>query len=463
MLEEHLEVVRAAQVWQLKSYQDVTISKLSQTYETLTKAGHDVSLRQKVQCTLRTSAEYLEAGQINEWAFAMSPALHGSGAIRFQDGEAWTPARASFALLTLPDPGDSQEEHDFFMAEWTRGVVNDHFITLVVDAGEHDDDIGGKGGAHSPGVQPLVTCVSSFLATQKGGSVNAVWAQSSAYIETMHIMRGLIALLDPRPLVFGSTIADVQFIMPAASSKRKRGDPEQPAPTTLENTLTIVNARALWRFLNKADDKGDHRWKDRYNAFIEYRPGENQYGEDVGRLEGLLAELDRVEAATLEKDLSPEHVETRTKALVQFTRFATLWRRSLRVGAIDEMERLLVRIWERLVSSAAARLESDVDGSSSEAVEILEGAKKSLAEASDRSGKAELLQTIMEVMAASRETSASRNLEVSLTTFLTSPSIEGLSWIGHERGAYFVVSNGQSEGGGDWDRSQEGRGRPNIG
>ena len=168
------------------------------------------------------------------------------------------------------------------------------------------------------------------------------------YGHLISALKGVHALLEPRPFVCDSYITDVDFVYPM-DKKNKKG--------SLHDS-TLPGARALSRWISKPDADGLHFWSIRHFDYVQHVSGENDHGE---KLNDMLAKMHKMhnemtqEGAALTKDTVKPVVEMNEEYSSQLS----IMRRALRDKATADLEALAVQTCALLMQFSKSELKAN--------------------------------------------------------------------------------------------------------
>ena len=353
---EHLAGLAAAAVkWQLPSIPLTCHSELITAWHLLVEDDLKVPVSHEVAFTVKMAREYQSGALWDKWARVMWPLSCdfdkcAAGQADPPDGDAsaeWTVELPCCGKWRLSQAEKSDVEQA--IDSWSDAVISDNFLAMVVDAGEDQ------------GVHPLVDAIFALLLPYSKFDVafasadDKVWLENSLFNETMRVLRGLAALLDPQPFVAGAQPDDVEFLMQVGRKKKKQQQKtivEQPSPSDSQ----IKRAQTLARILQKANTKGELPWTTRHDDYQQCLGAEATKGR---------AMLDLMTKAMAVQDIKHDDSDsfvTACEELMQICKTELkVWAASLRSGATAALEALLFGLFERACELHIKRIDDGGD------------------------------------------------------------------------------------------------------
>ena len=267
-LELRRSLFDAATALQLKKIASADVAQIGKHCNTLLVQGITLPLSHCLEITKRVACVALADGDFLKWQKHISLATSDTSGSSDGGTMAWTVEEPTFgdclALWQQPRHRREPDAEGQFQEAFLGCCLTDQFLKLVSKA---------SGTAGEIDVAPLLDICGAFLKEWQRCKEESLPAGPKAVVlSVVRVMRGLAALCSPIPAIYGSSLEDVQFIMPRNASSApilqlprvgrilvnklrqqeavthtKRGDPPSPALSNIEisSGLALFSCEAL--------------------------------------------------------------------------------------------------------------------------------------------------------------------------------------------------------------------------
>lgn len=315
-MQERADQLGAAEVWQKKRVMKAPVSELTANYNILVGAGIAVPLSNRIVYSRRVSMELHRADDVNLWhtqTWAFDTAVPPS---------AWEmPTPKWSALIQELAAGEKYTDlldGETFGQTWQQCVLNDEFLAAMDEETKHRQ------------LFQMVTLILTAAADATRDEVTIPDCIAVEYSEIVQVLKGFAALLSPKPGLFSSTPADVAFI-------RDVGTAGTISDTTIKNKKSIVKRLQRKPFSTLVDN-----YRKSEAVLLEYGP--------------VMAEI---ESQTLElKAADFEDEEAGAEILKKFVVGIAQWRKDLRKGATDDVEKVVLELLQHKIAKLSKELET---------------------------------------------------------------------------------------------------------
>jgi hypothetical protein len=392
LLEEHLELVYAAKDWQVAGLSAISHSRICEAFDTLDKK-YPVPEVNRIAYTSRLAVEYLQAKRFEAWAAIVMPY-----AAQDDDAEgkaaAWHPSRAAFSAFAVPS--DPEKKSELFKG-WIGSIINDAFLSFVVDASDGDD-------------ASLRGCCEAWLLSWLELEKNKPqqpkpWSDYTPLTYIVSLLKGLLALCDPSPKPFGASIKEVSFVMPIEGETSG-----QDTLLSVSRTSGFPHKDALIRWLHKATPKGNKLWEQRKKDYIRVCAAEDEFEKPIFNL---FADVSNITDSIQSEGHSLSIFEPCVAdSLTRYTQSVQVWRKALRDGATKLLEVEVVTICKWV----AARVK-DIgnDKEPGEVVKIITAANDAMKATADSTpGAQDVRQSTAELVLIYKESGSKQELQLRL-------------------------------------------------
>jgi hypothetical protein len=327
---ERLDVLLAAEAWQLQYIPKARFADLQTSHKTLEGVGFQAPLHNRAVYTKRAALEWQRDQDVTDW---LDTVKVGDVAA----GEGWKCAKPSFKTLFVEygQLDDAQKASAFpagatLPLMWADSVLSDAFLVAMDTLSEELK------------CKAVVDVVTTYLTwSTQVAKIPPEVEQLATVVEKC--MKGFAALFLPKPGAFGSTDEHVGYLR----------------DTLTEGSVLTSDLRTRKALVRKL--RRTKTWVALYDLYDSKKGAESEHGPAMLELEKSLNDLclqaSRGQSEEGEGEGDFGEFLGKAKELVRtFSKSIVVWRNSLRPGATDDVDAACTSVIGRIVTHAKAAL-----------------------------------------------------------------------------------------------------------